>query len=84
MEEYFTCCGYSQLPPSLSQEGERRPLAPAQDHLHPLDGRSSTLHIRCIQDDDAHGDVDNDSDDSFLIPQLLQAEGAILPVQCIG
>ena len=81
MEEYFTCCGYSQLPPSLSQEGERRPLAPAQDHLfNPLDGRSSTLHIRCIQDDDAHGDVDNDVDDSFLIPQLLQAEGAILPV----
>ena len=69
------------MPPSLSLEGERHPLAPAQDHLHPLDGRSSTLHIRCIQDDDAHGDVDNDGDDSFLIPQLLQAEGAILPVK---
>ena len=29
----FTCCGYSQLQPDLSQEGVHRLLSPAQHHL---------------------------------------------------
>ena len=32
---------------------------------------------QCQEHDDGNGDVDGDA---FLVPQLLQAEGAILPV----